>query len=485
MATLVEPRKACTVNPLKMSQPLGACFAFMGMDNCMPMMHGSQGCTSFGLVLLVRHFKEAIPLQTTAMNEVSTILGGLENIEQAVLNIKKRANPSFIAIASTGLTETKGDDVDGYLKLIHRKHGETLEGTKIVYVSTPDYVGAFEDGWGKAVMAVIDAFAEPVEEKDRKQINLLPGCHLTAADIDELREIIASFGLRAVVLPDISGSLDGHIPENFTPTTLGGTTLAEMQRMGASIATIAIGSQMRGAATALEDRTGVPFRLFERITGLGAVDEFMQCLSELSGQPVAMKYRRQRGQLQDVMLDAHFWIGGRRFAIGAEPDLLATLVHVAHDMGAEVKAAVTTTQSTVIAGLPVDEVLLGDLEDLELRAKAERCEILLTHSHGRQAAERLGIPLLRTGLPMFDRLGASHVLMAGYRGTRELITLWANTLLESEHQAKPGDWPLSPESLAAAQGSAPAGGCGSGGCGCSGSTETDVSVIQLPKELQP
>jgi len=476
MATIVDPKKACTVNPLKMSQPLGACFAFMGMDNCMPMMHGSQGCTSFGLVLLVRHFKEAIPLQTTAMNEVSTILGGMENIEQAVLNIKKRTNPSFIAIASTGLTETKGDDVDAYLKLIHRKHEETLAGTRIIYVSTPDYVGAFEDGWAKAVLCIVDAFAEPCATPEPKQVNLLPGCHLTPADIVELREIIESFGMSVIVLPDISGSLDGHIPENFTPTTLGGTTLEEMKRMGSSVATLAIGTQMSAAALALEDRAGVPYKVFDRLTGLGAVDSFLQYLSEISGQPVPMKYRRQRGQLQDAMLDAHFWIGGKKFAIGAEPDLLDALVWTAHEMGGEVAAAVTTTPSSVLADLPCAEVVIGDLEDLEMRAKASACDVFITHSHGRQGAQRLGIPLLRTGLPMFDRLGASHILMVGYRGTRELITGWANTFLEAERQASPNDWPLSAESLAAAKGIPAGSGCGSS-CGCSSSAPQDQSEL--------
>lgn len=480
MARIVESRKACTVNPLKMSQPLGACFAFMGMDNCMPMMHGSQGCTSFGLVLLVRHFKEAIPLQTTAMNEVSTILGGFENIEQAVLNIKKRANPSFIAIASTGLTETKGDDVEGFLKLIRRKHGETLAGTELVYVSTPDYVGALEDGWGRAVIAVVDAFAEPCEARDPQQINLLPGSHLSSADIDELRELIEAFGLHAIVLPDISASLDGHIPENFTPTTLGGTTLVQMRSMGASLATIAIGVQMRGAAIALEDRCGVPWRLFERVTGLGAVDALVQHLAELSGRPVPAKYRRQRGQLQDAMLDAHFWIGGRRFAVGAEPDLLAALAWTAQEMGGEVVAAVSTTQSAQLEALPCEEVMLGDLEDLETQAKAGGAEILLTHSHGRQAAARLGVPLFRCGLPMFDRLGASHVLMAGYRGTRELITQWANAFLEAEREAAPADWPLPPESLAAARGE---GGVCGGGCACA--SASGPQPIHLPQEVQP
>jgi nitrogenase molybdenum-iron protein NifN len=111
MALVTESKKACAVNPLKMSQPLGASFAFMGFESCMPMMHGSQGCTSFGLVLLVRHFKEAIPLQTSAMNEATTIMGGYDNVEKALLNIHARNKPAIIAICSTGLTETKGDDV--------------------------------------------------------------------------------------------------------------------------------------------------------------------------------------------------------------------------------------------------------------------------------------------------------------------------------------------------------------------------------------
>ena len=42
----------------------------------MPLFHGSQGCTSFALVLFVRHFKETIPAEMTAMDEVATVLGG-------------------------------------------------------------------------------------------------------------------------------------------------------------------------------------------------------------------------------------------------------------------------------------------------------------------------------------------------------------------------------------------------------------------------
>ena len=101
-----------------MSQPIGGALAFMGVAGCMPVLHGSQGCTSFGLVLFVRHFREAIPLQTTAMNEVATMLGGFENIEQADPQHRQARQARVIGICSTGVTETKGDDVDGYLQLV-------------------------------------------------------------------------------------------------------------------------------------------------------------------------------------------------------------------------------------------------------------------------------------------------------------------------------------------------------------------------------
>src|SRR3974377_2403165 len=103
MAIVTIAKKACAVNPLKMSQPIGGAFAFLGLRGAMPLLHGSQGCTSFGLTLFVRHFKEAVPLQTTAMSEVATVLGGYDNVEQAVLNISNHTKPEISAIGPTGV----------------------------------------------------------------------------------------------------------------------------------------------------------------------------------------------------------------------------------------------------------------------------------------------------------------------------------------------------------------------------------------------
>ncbi len=437
MAKVLTSKKACSVNPLKMSQPIGAALAFMGLNGCMPLLHGSQGCTSFGLVLFVRHFRESIPLQTTAMNEVTTILGGMENIEQALVNINNRAKPEIIGIASTGLTETKGDDVDGYLKLIRARRPE-LASLPIVYVSTPDFKDAFQDGWTKAVTAIVEALAEPQSARVSGSVNVLVGSHLTPADIEELREAIESFGLRATFLPDLSGSLDGHVPDEFSPTTIGGTRVEEIRAMGAAQITIAVGNQMWSPALGLEMKTGVPCVLFDRLTGLEANDKFFDYLSKLSGRPIALKYRRQRSQLVDAMLDAHFFFGGKKVAIGAEPDLLWSLGKWFAELGCEIAAAVTTTHSTALESLPCEEVLIGDLEDLESRAKG--ADLLVTHSHGRQAAQRLGIPFFRAGIPCFDRLGAAHRLHVGYRGTRDLTFEIGNMFLASGAENHPDTW---------------------------------------------
>ena len=78
---------------------------------------------------------------------------------------------------------------------------------------------------------------------------------------------------------------------------------------------------------------------------------------------------------------------------------------------------------------------VGDLGDFE--AMAEGADLLVTHSHGRQASERLGVPLMRVGFPIFDRLGSQHKLRVGYQGARDLIFEAANIFEGARREATP------------------------------------------------
>ncbi len=164
--------KAASTNPLKMSQPLGAALAYLGVDCCLPLFHGSQGCTAFGLVLLVRHFREAIPLQTTAMDQVSTILGGYDNLEQAIRTIVERNKPAMIGVATTGVTETKGEDMGGQYTLFRRRNPDMAD-TALVFANTPDFAGGFEDGFAAAVTAIVERLVEPSPVRIPTQVNVL------------------------------------------------------------------------------------------------------------------------------------------------------------------------------------------------------------------------------------------------------------------------------------------------------------------------
>jgi nitrogenase molybdenum-iron protein NifN len=156
------------------------------------------------------------------------------------------------------------------------------------------------------------------------------------------------------------------------------------------------------------------------------------------------------------MLDGHFHFGAKRFAIALEPDLMASVAALVTALGGEVVAAVTTTASPLNATLACDSVLIGDLSDFEEAAGAAGADLLVSHSHARQASERLGVPLLRLGLPLFDRLGGGHRVAVGYRGARDLIFEIANVFLARIADPAPDTWPLLAPKPDIAQESAPA-----------------------------
>lgn len=428
MATVTHPKKSVAVNPIKMSQPLGAALAFLGLHGTMPLFHGSQGCTAFAKVILVRHFREAIPLSTTAMTEVTTILGGEDNIEQAILTLLEKSKPEIIGLCTTGLTETRGEDMEGILRLIRKRHPE-LDSLPIVFISTPDFKGSLQDGFAGAVESIIKEI--PVAgERVKNQVTLLAGSLLSPGDVQEIKSIFSDFGLTSIVVPDLSGSLDGHLSDGYSAVTSGGTTLAQLRQVGSSAFTIAIGESMRPASEVLSKRFATSYRVFERLSGLGTVDGFLQLLSHLSSQPVPEKYRRQRGQLQDAMLDTHFYFGRKQVALGLEPDLLWQTSSLLQEMGVEIQGVVTTTRSPLLEKLPVDDVIIGDFEDLE--RVAQGADLLIASSHGRTLAKKWGIPLYRQGMPIFDRLGNGHRCSVGYRGTIQVLFDIGNLLLESE-----------------------------------------------------
>ncbi len=438
MVEIIKRNKALSVSPLKASQTIGAALAFLGFRNAIPMLHGSQGCTAFGKVFFVRHFREPIPLQTTAMDQVTTVMGSEDSVVEGLRTIAEKQRPALIGVPSTGLSETQGSDVPMAVRTFRQKHPE-FQNTAVVAVSTPDYSGCLESGFSKAVEAIISELVPTAEAagtrpgRRRHQVNVLVGSSLTPGDLEELKEMIEAFGLRPVVLPDLSDSLDGHLDAgDFSPLTIGGSDLSELPTLGDATATLVVGRSMSRAADLLHQRTAVPDYRFDHLMGLEAVDALVDALQQISAEPVPEKLERQRAQLQDAMLDCHFMLGLARIAIAADPDLLTGFSQLLAGVGAETVVAVSPVNGPVLKQAAAETVKIGDLEDLEQLARSAGAEVLICNSHGVESAARLGIPLVRAGFPQYDTLGGYQKTWIGYRGSRQSLFDLANVLLSLE-----------------------------------------------------
>ncbi|MCW2306905.1 nitrogenase iron-molybdenum cofactor biosynthesis protein NifN [Rhodobium gokarnense] len=436
MAEIIKRNKALAVSPLKASQTMGAALAFLGIKDTIAMLHGAQGCTAYGKIFLIGHFREPVPLQTTAMDQVSTVMGADTNVVEGLATICAKNAPALIGLPTTGLAETEGSDTAGSVNVFRKEHPEH-DGTAIVAVETPDYAGSLEAGFAKAVTAMIDKLVPEAEEKGgdpaSDRVTVLVNGALSPGDIEEVKEIVEAFGLEPVVLPDLSGSLDGHLADaDFSPLTTGGTDIAEFARLHEARATLVIGESLSHAADLLAARTGVPEHRFAHLMGLDAVDAFIDTLRRISGRDVPARLSRQRAQLQDAMLDAHFHLGMVKMAVAADPDLLKAYGALVHGMGAELSVAVAPSNAPVLKSVPCEAVKIGDLEDLEKLSRAAGVELVIGNAHCAATAERLEVPLHRAGFPQFDRMGAPAKVSVGYRGSRQVLFDLGNLMIEAE-----------------------------------------------------
>jgi len=439
MADILLPKKALSVNPLKASQPIGAALAFLGLERSMPLEHGARGCTSFNKLFFMRHFREPIALQTTAMEQVATILGADSNLIEALATVCEKNKPSVIGLISTGLSELQGADLPAAVTEFRKAYPQYAH-VAVVPVNASDTLGNQETGFARAVEAIImHMVPESSMAKARAhQVNVLVSGTLSSGDVEALKAWIELFGLTPIVLPDIADSLDGHlIDSGYSTLTYGGTTLPAVTRMGQSAATLVVGRSLERAADLLHERTGVPDIRFDSLMGLTECDAFTRALSDISGLVMPRQLGRQRAQLLDSMVDTQFQLGGARVAVAGDADLVGAFTGFLTNMGVDVVAVVASAKANQLSELPVSSVVVGDLEDLEWLARENHAELIITNSHGAEVAKRLGTALLRAGFPIYDSYGAHTRAFIGYAGSRQLLFELANLLAAHYQELRP------------------------------------------------
>ncbi|WP_005034270.1 nitrogenase molybdenum-iron protein subunit beta [Holophaga foetida] len=443
--TIVE-REALTINPAKTCQPIGAMYAALGIHKCLPHSHGSQGCCSYHRSMLTRHFKEPVMAATSAFTEGASVFGGQANLVEALGNIFSIYNPDIVAIHTTCLSETIGDDC-GQIASKALESGKIPAGKVVINTSTPSYVGSHITGFSNMVKSMVTSLSESTKPGKDNVVNIIPG-FVDPSDMEEIKRLAGELGVKTILFPDTSNVVNGPMTGKFHMYPAGGTTIEELRATGDSKATLALGPSASGAAAkALDTKCKVPCQELELPIGLQATDRFVDALRKVAGVTVPESINRERGQLLDMMTDMHQYTYGRKVAIAGDPDHLVSLVEFLVSLDMKPIHIVTGTPGKKIAprfkaslekmGRPGNLKAPGDLFHLHQWIKQEPVDLILGNTHCKYIARDEDTPLVRVGFPIIDRVGHQYMPTLGYRGAIRLLEKILSALMDRQDRDAP------------------------------------------------
>lgn len=445
MSCEVKPRERVgNINPMYTCQPAGAQFAGIGIKDCIPLVHGGQGCCMFVRLLFAQHFKENFDIASSSLHEDSAVFGAIKRVEEGVdVLLQRYPELRVIPIITTCSTETIGDDIDGVILklesgLLKEKYADRE--VHLIPIHTPSYSGSHVTGYNTALLAIFTALAKKGTPSGK--LNIIPGW-VNPGDIKEIKHYMAEMGVDANILPDIECFDSPIMPDKATFTT-GSTTVEDFADAANAIGTIALNKYEGGkAATFLESEFNVPATIGPTPIGIKNTDAFLQNVKKITGKEIPESLIKERGRALDAMADlAHMFFANKKVAIYGHPDLVLGLAEFCLEVelepvllliGDENPAYETEPRIKALqekADFDMQIIWNSDLWELESKIKNKEIELdlIMGHSKGRFVAIDNNIPMVRVGFPTFDRAGLYRHPVIGYAGAIWLAETIANTI---------------------------------------------------------
>lgn len=438
------------INPIFDCQPTGAEFAAIGLKDCIPLVHGGQGCTMFVRLLFAQHFKENFQTASSSIHESAAVFGGVKNAEAGVKALVDRyPDVRIIPIITTCSVETIGDDIEGVTEKVNRYIKKTYPDRRVVVlpVHTPSYSGSQVAGYDVAIKALVSTLAKKSEPNDK--INIITGW-VNPGDVKEIKHILKEMDVEGNILIDTETFINPIMPDKSS-IAVGNTTIEDIEDSANSLGTIALYKYEGGkAATILENKFGVPAVLGSAPIGIKGTDEFLANISKLTGKEIPESLVRERGIAIDTLVNlAHMFFADKKVAIYGDPDLVIGLAQFCIEcelkpvlllLGDDNKAYEKDPRFKELEeqiDYDMEVICNADFWELEERIKNKTIDIdlILGHSKGRYIAIDNDIPMVRVGFPTFDRSGLWRQPIIGYEGARLLGDAIANALFaDMEHK---------------------------------------------------
>jgi len=441
----VRERQFLTINPAKTCQPIGAMYAALGVHRCLPHSHGSQGCCAYHRSALTRHYAEPIMASTSSFTEGASVFGGQSNLLESINNIFTLYNPDIIAVNTTCLSEVIGDDLK---QIINRAISDNKipRGKTVMYASTPSFKGSHITGYTNMLTAFIEYFAENTG-RHSGAVTLLP-TFVEPSDMTEIKRLTGELGLKYIMYPDTSGVVNAPIDGQFHMYPKGGTTKEQIARSGDSRFAVALGRVgTLQAAKLLDTKCKVNIEVLDLPIGIRSTDIFIDTLRRRGGVNVPESINVERGQLVDVLCDKAQYVYGKKVSLTGDPDILIGLVQFCREMGMEVLHVLTGTPAGAKWDRRVKE-LAGENTVVKSGAQSDlfyfhqllqnnKPDLIFGNTYCKYIARDMDIPLIRTGFPIYDRIGHSYLPITGYRGGLQLLVKILDAIMDRQDRDAP------------------------------------------------
>ncbi|SFM88780.1 nitrogenase component 1 [Thermodesulforhabdus norvegica] len=443
-------KRAVCIDPSRTCMPLGAMWATLGVHRAIPFVQGAQGCTTYVRYTFARIFREPASIASASFHEDAAVFGGRQNLIRGIRNLVCRYRPELISIVTTCSSEVIGDDIHSFLSeamdLLEEEFGrEVLDVTRFVIVNTPSFAGSHVEGYNRASREFLRALAKSTGQKSRT-LYFIPG-FMSPGDIRELKRILEMMDVSFRILFDISDTLDCPLvgmPERIPYYPPGGTRVEDFVRAGDGSAIFALSPDAgRAGALWLEKVHRVAARIMPIPMGIGCTDEFIKSLSEIAEVPIPDSIKWERGILLDAMADTLHYTMMKRVALCGDPDFVASATRFVCELGMIPTYILIGTRSSTAPETVwkaaeeynVKPVVFngGDQFEWEYALKNDPPDLILGHSRCVNISREIGVPLVRFGFPVYDRVGYQRQPFIGYRGGERFLALIVNTLLDHHY----------------------------------------------------
>jgi nitrogenase molybdenum-iron protein beta chain len=450
--------RAGVINPMYDCQPAGAQYAGIGIKDCIPLVHGGQGCTMFVRLLFAQHFKENFDIASTSLHEDSAVFGATGRIEQGVLVLAQRyPELRIIPIITTCSTEVIGDDIEGTINACNKTLKAAFPDRKIhlIPVHTPSFKGSQVGGYDECVWSCVKTLATH-KGKPSGKLNVFPGW-VNPGDLVLLKHYLTEMGVEATYFMDTEDFDSPMLPDKSIHTH-GRTTVEDIAHSPNALGSIALARYEGGrAAEYLKNEFDVPAVVGPTPYGIGNTDAMLQAISALTGKEIPESLVKERGIAIDALQDlAHMFFADKKVAIYGHPDLVIGLAEfclevelkpvllLIGDDNSKYKKDPRLVALKAKVDWDMEVVCNADLWDLEVRIRDGKIkpDLILGHSKGRYIAMDANIPMVRVGFPTFDRAGLYRHPTIGYRGAMLLGEAIANALFTHMEYTKDREWLL-------------------------------------------